>query len=88
MMTPENMQCLAVLTAAASSTVGIVVTTNNPTKARQTLYRFRKELCDPTFDDLQLRVSPDDSEHQLWVLRKVEVNKPTVSFSDLLGAGA
>lgn len=65
-----DIQCHAVLTAAASADIGIVVNTNNPVKARASIYAFRKALADPSFADIHIRVSPNDSEHELWVIRR------------------
>lgn len=65
-----ELQCHAVLSAAASSELGIVIQTQSPQKARNSLYTFRKSFGDPTFNDLHIRVSPNDSEHELWIIRR------------------
>jgi hypothetical protein len=62
-----------ILNAALTSALGIVVRTNDAAKARATLYRVRKLLGDVELGQLQIRVSPDDSEHELWIIRKTEV---------------
>jgi len=84
MFTPTTDQCLSVMQTAAASAIGIVVQTNNPTKLRQTLYRFRKEWADPEFANLQVRASPDDSENEVWILRRNTAADPTVNFSELI----
>jgi hypothetical protein len=82
--TPTTEQCLTILQMAAARPTGIVVATNNPTKMRQTLYRFRKEWGDPEFANLQVRASPDDTENEVWILRSNVSADPTVNFSDLM----
>jgi hypothetical protein len=81
MPSAQEFNCLAVLQAASTSALGIVVRTNNPASARQKLYNFRKDLGDPTFADIHIRVSPDDSEHELWLLRHSPAAAPTVFFA-------
>jgi hypothetical protein len=49
--------------------MGLVVRTNDPVKARASLYHTRKLLGDTALSTLQIRVSPNDSEHEIWVLR-------------------
>jgi hypothetical protein len=76
-----DMQCRAILYAAASAEIGIVVRTNDPVRARLALYKVRRELGDTELAKLQIRVSPTDSEHEIWIIRNASV---TVS----LDAGA
>ena len=68
MPTPTEISCFAVLQAAASAPLGIIVRTNNPVKARASLYKCRNMLNDPTLAALSIRVSPDNSEAELWLL--------------------
>ena len=68
MPTPLEVSCASVLYAAASSTFGIVVRTNDPTKARAAIYRFRNTLSDPELASLSIRVSPENSEGAIWIL--------------------
>ena len=68
-MNALDMQCLTVLQAAAAAEIGLCVKTNDPYKARASLYRFRKSLGDATLATLQIRVSPNDSEGEIWILR-------------------
>lgn len=65
---PHELQCLVILQAAASATLGLVITTNNPFKARAALYDARKG--DPSLASLHIRVSPNDSEHELWIIKR------------------
>lgn len=68
-MTALELQCAAILKAASEAEVGIVVHTNDPAKARATLYATRKLFGDSEFKNLTIRVSPDDTEHELWIIR-------------------
>lgn len=68
MPTMQEVQCSTILYAAASAEIGIVVRTDNPIKARAALYRLRNLLNDPELASLSIRVSPEDSEKQLWIL--------------------
>lgn len=70
MTSPLEVQCLAVLRAASSAQFGVVLRTSNAAKARATLYRIRKDLGDVALAAIHIRVSPDDSEHELWLLRR------------------
>jgi hypothetical protein len=65
-------QCAHILNTAKDATFGIIVKTNNPTKARAAFYRTRKLLGDVELDPLHIRVSPDDSEGELWIIRRSE----------------
>jgi hypothetical protein len=82
-MTGFEIQCLTVLQAAAASSIGLCVKTNDPYRARASLYRFRKEFGDPQLSGLQIRVSPTDSEGEIWIIRNVTVVTTSV---DLLNA--
>lgn len=68
MPTMQEVQCSTILYTAASAEIGIVVRTDNPIKARAALYRLRNLLNDPELASLSIRVSPEDSEKQLWIL--------------------
>lgn len=69
-MNSLDMQCHTVLLAAASAEVGLVLRTNDPYRARASLYRFRNAIGDAELRGLQIRVSPDDSEHEIWIIRQ------------------
>jgi hypothetical protein len=72
-------QCHAILYAALGAELGIVLRTNNPVKARATLYTARRTLGDTELANLQIRVSPNDSEHEIWIIRKDNI--PSVDLS-------
>jgi hypothetical protein len=78
MLSPLENQCYTILTEACSSTYGLVLRTNDPNKARQTIYRARSLFNDPDFDKLQVRASPDDPQHELWLIRR----EPTVRLDE------
>jgi hypothetical protein len=82
-MTGLEQQCLTVLQAAASATVGLCIKTNDPYRARASLYRFRKEFGDQTLSILQIRVSPTDSEHEIWIIRPTSAQAVTIRPEDL-----
>jgi hypothetical protein len=63
-----EINCLVILQAAWASPLGIVVTTNAPLKARAALYDARKH--DPELSMLHIRVSPNDSEHEIWIIKR------------------
>ena len=71
-MTPTETQCAMILDAAKASAYGLVIGTSNAAKARASLYRVRNMLGDTELRELQIRVSPDDSEHELWIIRRLE----------------
>lgn len=82
-VSPQDLQCLTVLQAAVADPVGIVLRTNNAAHARQTLYNFRSKFGDPTLAEIHIRVSPRDSEHELWLIRRTSIN-PTVGLTDFI----
>ena len=71
-MTPQEQQCISILNSAATSTYGIVVKTSNAMKTRAALYRARIIIGDSEMKKLQIRVSPDDSEHEVWIIRRLQ----------------
>ena len=73
MLSSLDLQCAMLLQTAASAALGLVIQTNDPIKARAKLYGIRKALSDPTLAQLQIRVSPDDPEHEIWLLRRDQV---------------
>jgi hypothetical protein len=80
MISHLDLQCTMLLQAAATAALGLVIVTNDPIKARATLYKVRQTLADPTLDALQIRVSPDNAEKEIWLLRKDQV--PTHNIKD------
>jgi hypothetical protein len=70
MPTALDINCHAVLLAASTAELGIVLTTNNPPKARACLYKFRRDFGDPSFAALHIRASPNDAAHEVWIIRR------------------
>lgn len=70
MTTTLELQALTILEAALETEHGLVLRTNEPLRARATLYRFRKDSHNPELNALSIRFSPDDPEHELWILRR------------------
>ena len=67
------MSPIEVLIAAAASTVGVVVTAPSADKAKQALYRARREAQargDDTFDGLMFRTAPVNPETDIWIIHK------------------
>lgn len=77
-MTNLELQCATILREARSATHGVVVLTNDPAKARATFYRVRKMLGDVDLAEIQIRVSPNDTEHELWLINRSGIG-PTFS---------
>ena len=78
-LSATEVQCSIILTEAASATFGLVVKTNDPYKARAMLYRVRKELGDTELAGLHIRVSPDDSEGAIWIIRRSQAAPFSIS---------
>jgi hypothetical protein len=79
-----DQHCITILYAVASSGFGLVIYTDDPVKARYTLYRVRKEVGDVVLANIQIRVSPNDSEHELWLLRMDTANAVMLSLKPVL----
>lgn len=91
MPTLTEIQCIVIVEAAASATYGLVVRVSDPYLARTRLYAARKHLGDPSLAGLQIRVSPDDSEHELWIVNRerltlanVQTMPPSLLVEDIL----
>lgn len=67
-MTSLELHCIALWRLAADAATGLIIATNDPARARITMYNARKLCGDSDFDNLMIRVSPDDSEHQIWII--------------------
>lgn len=63
-----EMQALTVLEAAAALPLGLVLRTNDSYRARQILYRFRRDNA--ALRCIQIRLSPNDPDHELWLIRQ------------------
>lgn len=94
MLNSLELAAFSVLKSASESELGIVVRVESPPdrstsspalRAKQTLYNLRKSLSDPSFDRLQIRLSPDDPNNELWVINqpKTELCLDSVSFEEL-----
>jgi hypothetical protein len=77
MPTALELTALNALTTAADAEVGIIFRVEQaPTvemvtpslRAKQMLYRFRKEFGDPRFANIQIRLSPDNPDDELWLI--------------------
>jgi hypothetical protein len=84
MPTAQEVQCLTVLYGAATAELGLVVRTNDPVKARAALYHARNAVGDAELKDLTIRVSPDDTEGAIWIIRKKNVAPTVAIVADLL----
>jgi|HubBroStandDraft_4_1064222.scaffolds.fasta_scaffold1116140_2 hypothetical protein len=70
--------CVAVLNAAASAELGLVIRTNDPVRARTALYSARLKIADTELQGLQIRVSPNDPEGEIWLINTARVNRSIV----------
>jgi hypothetical protein len=73
-------QCAMILNEAKSTAHGLVVRTSDAYRARATFYRVRRMVGDIELSKLQIRVSPDDSEHELWIIR-LDAVAPTFNIN-------
>ena len=78
-LSATEVQCAIILAEAASATFGLVVKTNDPYKARAMLYRVRKEVGDVEWQGLHIRVSPDNSEGAIWIIRRSQAAPFSIS---------
>jgi hypothetical protein len=85
MLTPLETQCATILAEALTSTYGLVLRTSNPVRARAALYQTRKKLGDAALDALQVRVSPDDAECEIWLIRRSSA--PALDIQNLFAEG-
>lgn len=69
MTSPLQIAASKVLYAAVAAEVGIVVRTESALRAKAILYRFRQEIGDPILSSIQIRLSPDDPDHELWLIK-------------------
>jgi hypothetical protein len=70
--------CIAVLNAAASAELGLVIRTNDPVRARTALYSARLKIADTELQGLQIRVSPNDPEGEIWLINTARINRSIV----------
>lgn len=81
MPSPQDIQCHTILRAATSAELGLVLRTNDPYRARASLYKARKDIGDIELAALQIRTSPDDPEHELWIIKRSEA--PILSLEEI-----
>ena len=74
MPTMIEVQCGMVLQTALEAELAIRVKTNNPARARLSLYNTRKALGNIEFAQLQIRISPDAPDGELWIINLDKVN--------------
>ena len=82
MPTLLELQSDAILRAAAQAEYGIIVriimtaTIVAPTlRAKQVLYAYRRNLG-PDFKAIQIRLSPRDPDHELWLINGNNIIEP------------
>lgn len=63
-----ELQAATILYATLGAEFGMIVRTNDPLRAKQLFYSFRKQLGDPTLAAIVIRVSPINPESELWLL--------------------
>lgn len=69
---------VAILNEALKTDYGIAVSVHAPNmttpslRAKQVLYRFKNENSD--FANLQIRLSPDDPDNELWIINTERLN--------------
>lgn len=68
-MDDQGRQILTIFRTACDSQYGVIVRTDNAALARVVFYDVRKEIGDVEFNQLVIRVSPDDTEHELWLIK-------------------
>lgn len=81
MPTLIELAALSILDACVASEHGIIVKierrenedVNTPSlRAKQILYRFRKDSGNPEYLNIQIRLSPDIPDTELWLLKTPE----------------
>lgn len=82
MTTALDLQCATIWQAVATSDLGLVITTNDPAKARASLYRFRNSIGDTELTPFTIRVSPNAPTAELWIIRQEKTTGFT--FEDVL----
>jgi len=67
-------QCLEAEHGIEITVIGDEGATTPSLRARQILYRFRKELNNPEFLDISIRLSKTDPDRKLWLINKGKSN--------------
>lgn len=82
MPTDLELAALHALRAATNARLGVSLRIETPggesvvtpaLRAKQIIYRFRKALGDPQFAKIQVRLSPDDPDHRLWLINTADI---------------
>ena len=93
MPTALEITALAALRATADCEVGMIFRVElaqgtemmTPSlRAKQVLYRFRKELGDERFLKIQIRLSPDDPDNELWLINQSALSDATLDIEAAL----
>lgn len=74
--TGNKLEHIEYLYAALASKYGIAVRTSSVKLLRGRLYLTRAASGDPDLNRLQLRPSPHDPDHLLWIVKGPETNAP------------
>lgn len=54
--------------AALGEPLGLWLTTPDPVRLKSVLYAARTRSADPSLDHLQIRTSPADPAHTIWIV--------------------
>ena len=69
---------MAILDACVESQYGVIIAietdssrdVNTPAlRAKQILYRFRQEYSNPLYEAIQIRLSPNNPDNELWLIK-------------------
>lgn len=63
----------AIYRDAIACETGLIVRTNHVMRAKAMFYTYRKELGNPDYMFIQIRISPTNPETDLWFIRMKEV---------------
>jgi hypothetical protein len=77
---PLGIMCEAALSAGADAQTGYRIGTEDSFQARMLLYKFRSKYPNAKYANLQIRISPDNPEYELWILNS---DKEQISSEDI-----
>jgi len=68
-----DINCAAAFEAARNNNqvpdqIGFKIRTNSTFRARTKLYKWRAENSGGEYTNIQLKLSPDDPEHEIWLI--------------------
>lgn len=66
--------CAAAFEAAKASQIGYIVESNSAFRARMKLYNWRAENAPHEYATIQLKLSPDNPEHDIWLINLPDDN--------------